>query len=134
MRILILLVIAGVIFTGTAIAGRNDSCADAVRLDEENVRIFVVCPDISEMNDADITQLVVDIFSRLEGLSDEYFISFFARDDIVGYKTDEKLADDVASGDWANAYLGEYYTHSHRITLWPAIPAKRTVRQLPAPK
>ncbi|MCZ6516647.1 MAG: hypothetical protein O6763_04070 [Gammaproteobacteria bacterium] len=85
------------------------------------------------MNAEQIGQLVTEIFAQFDGPPDEYFISFFAREDLVGYKTDSGLEKAVSSGDWAKAYLGEYYTHSHEITLWPALPEKRVVLQLPLP-
>jgi hypothetical protein len=121
------------IFSTISLADRDDDCANIVRYDERNSRIFVVCPTVTEMNTTEMSRLVTEIFVRLDGPPDEYFISFFGRADMVGYKTDSELHEHVSNGEWAKAYLGEYYTHSHEITLWPALPKKRVVRELPLP-
>jgi len=133
MRILIVLAVVCCLVSTAVDADSDTGCTSVARFDEVNSRIFVVCPTLIDMSDAEIAQVTVDVFAKLSVAPGEYFISFFANAELAGYKTDNRLADYVSSGEWAQAYLGEYYTHSHAITLWPANPDKRVVRRLPPP-
>ena len=108
-------------------------CASIFRYDEARSRIFVVCPTVTDLDPSEIDRLIADIFEGFAGPPDEYFISFFAYPDLVGYEDDERLLDSVQRGDWAEGFVGEYYTYSHEITLWPRIASKRVTISLPAP-
>lgn len=112
-------------------AGASDKeCGGIVRVDEQNVRIFVLCPELPTMSSSEIRQSIRDIFERLDHLDGEYFISFFTTEELAAYKDDPRVARAVSSGAWSRGYLGEYYTHSNQLTLWPALPEKRRTLSL----
>lgn len=105
-------------------------CSKVVRFDDLNSRLFVVCPAIPEMSSEEIKVLIDRIFDEFDGPPDEYLVSFFSIERLAGYETDPCCKDSPKNEEWARAYLGEYYTHSETITLWPAIEDKRRVLQL----
>ncbi len=91
----------------------------------------MVCPAVTEMSNPEIAQVITTLLTQRDAPADGYSISFFSREDMVGYKTESHLAEYLTSGEWREAYLGEYDADSGELTLWPLIPDKRVVRDLP---
>lgn len=112
------------------ISNSSERCTEVVRFDERNSRLFVVCPELLDMNEDEIRNTIKAIFTKFDGPPDEYFISFFSLKELAGYKNEPCCESAISTGDWGNAYLGEYYTHSNELTLWPAIPSKGRVLKL----
>ncbi len=113
-----------------AFADRDEGCTAVARFDERNNRLFVVCPTITEMSDPAIARVITTLLAQRDAPADGYSISFFSRSDMAGYKTESHLAEYLASGEWRDAYLGEYDVDSGELTLWPLMPDKRVVREL----
>jgi hypothetical protein len=90
-----------------------------VRLDEPQHRLFTVAPVATE---AQVLARVHDLetcFGFTEW-GDRWHLSVFSDAALARYKDDPQVADAVADGRWARAYLTEYDATTRRLTRRPA--------------
>ncbi|MGA8205379.1 MAG: hypothetical protein WB812_12715, partial [Woeseiaceae bacterium] len=73
-------------FIGPVTAAPGEHCAEIVRYDERNSRLFVVCPSLPGMSVEELRDLIERIFANFDGPPDEYFVSFFSTVALAGYK------------------------------------------------
>lgn len=93
--------------------------SDIKYFDDVMSEIFVVCPELPSLSEPEITTIVSKIFSSRKFVPDEYIINFVLS------------AEDLPPAKLAKEnHVGWYYTHDHKIQIWPNIEAKKRVLQL----
>jgi hypothetical protein len=103
--------------------------ADIQRFDDRNMRVFVVTSPSLIEDDAALIGLIEDVAAGIAkqrpAWTAEWGVSFFAAAHLVGYKDEAHVANYVASGQWAQGYLGEYAHGTRSIVLYPLNPELR---------
>jgi len=96
--------------------------ADIERFDDRNMRVFVVVsPSLVEDATA-LSRLMADVAAGIAQRpmwAADWTVSLFAGAHLVGYKDEAHVAKFVASGEWAEGYLGEYSHGTRSIVLHP---------------
>jgi hypothetical protein len=95
------------------------ACDQIIRFDEEELRVYVYCPDFPAGNPVKFRAALKAIFDQLPESDAEYFVSFMASVS-PRYSQSPNCVDDCAV-----YFVAEYYTHNDEIVLWPGIPSKR---------
>ena len=94
-------------------------CAEIAKYDEETSEIYVVCPNLDSLSDAEISKAVSTIFTSKEFPPDEHTIDFVLS---AAYLTQATLTKDN--------HIGFYYTHDNQLVIWPKDSGKKRVVQL----
>ena len=102
--------------------------AQVVRADARSMRLFVVATE-SDLLDAATRARVVQMLRSLvedcqPGWDQDWRISFFSNPVSAGYKDEPALSDQVANGQWVDAYIGEFEMSERKLTVFPAVPAR----------
>ncbi|MBB3170217.1 hypothetical protein [Simiduia aestuariiviva] len=100
----VLLVVAA-LFSFNTLA---DTCTEIAKYDELMSQIYVVCPDLPNINDDDLGTIVYTIFKENEFTPDEYTIDFVTSKQFL---TQESLTKEN--------HVGFYYTHDNGLIIWP---------------
>jgi hypothetical protein len=103
---------------------KSDDSPKIVRIDDRNVRIFVIAQANQINTTAKARKLLLPLQASLKqcrpGWGRTWAVSFFSDPKYAGYKSEDKMAALVANGSWAKAYLGEYERQTQRLILNPA--------------
>jgi hypothetical protein len=102
--------------------------AQVVRTDPRSRRLFVLSTERDLLEATTRARVLRDLESLVKGCQpawgQDWAISFFSDATSVGYKDDEALSAQVASGQWARAYLGEFAMPERSLTVYPAEPTR----------
>ena len=102
---------------------------DIQRFDDRNMRVFVVISPSLVEDDAALIRVMegvaAGIAKQRPAWEADWSVSLFAAAHLVGYKDEAHVAKYVASGEWADGYLGEYSHETRSIVLHPVNPELR---------
>ena len=97
--------------------------ADIQRFDDRNMRVFVVVSPSLVADPTALSRLMADVAAGIAkqrpAWAADWTVSLFAAAHLVGYKDEAHVATYVASGEWAEGYLGEYSHGTRSIVLHP---------------
>lgn len=102
--------------------------AGVVRTDARSKRLFVVSTERDLVEAASRARIIGDLQSLVAQCQptwqQDWSVSFFSNAASAGYKDEQDLSEQVMSGRWADAYLGEFAMSERKLTVYPAVPAQ----------
>jgi hypothetical protein len=102
--------------------------AQVVRADARSMRLFVIATESDLLETAPRARVLQTLQSLVEdcqpGWEQDWRISFFSNPASAGYKDEPALSEQVTSGQWAEAYIGEFEMSERKLTVFPAVPAR----------
>jgi hypothetical protein len=111
-----IILIAMTLFSIKAFAAE---CAEIAKYDEDKSEIYVVCPNLDNLSDSEISKAISTVFASRGFVPDEYTIDFVLS---AAYLTQATLTKDN--------HIGFYYTHDNQLVIWPKNSGKKRVVQL----
>ncbi len=70
--------------------------------------MYVVCKDLSGVDERSASELIINLFGQYKGPPDEVAIFFVATPDLIGKTNPE-----------GHELVGFYYSHSNKLEIWP---------------
>jgi len=98
-------------------ANHSFACDKAAKIDEMQSIIYSVCPNFPELPNDSASKLVMNLLSQYTGQPDEIMIYFLASKEGIGKLQPSK-----------DELLGYYYTHDHKIVVWPNTKKEKIVK------
>jgi len=96
-----------------------EDCAEIKHFDELMSEIYVVCPNLNELAEPEMSIIVEKIFSSRKFIPDEYIVNFVLS--TSGLPPNKLTSEN---------HIGWYYTHDHKIRIWPKNKSKSKEIQL----
>ncbi|MBY6213281.1 hypothetical protein KUV95_17190 [Microbulbifer agarilyticus] len=92
------------------------ACSKAAEIDEDRSIIYSVCPGFAELSNDKASKLVKNLLSEYNGQPDEVLIYFL-----------QSKNETVEISPLEEAVIGFYYTHDHKIVVWPNTQKERVI-------
>ena len=96
-----------------------DSCTKISKFDESTLEIFIVCPDLPNKTENELSSILYRVFTENKFPVKDYVVKFVVSDK---YTESEKLTKD--------SHLGTYHASDNGVTIWPKNKEKKRQIQL----
>ncbi len=97
------------------------ACGKVAEGYEDRDKMYVVCPNLSNLSNDDASQLVLNVMNQYKGPPDEVIVYFVSSKKVVGKPEAEINAMEL---------VGYYYTHSHQLIVWPKLKTLKKVVEI----
>ena len=107
------------------------SCGRILKFSNPDEIIYAYCPTLPDLSPRQARSAVLAVFERMAGLDGEYLIYFFNDESLLAH-TNWMIGDETdLRAQWGDTFIGSYYTHNNKLTIWPNSPERTRVIELP---